>query len=112
MIKSFSKLSGDENPIHLNEEYAKTTIFKRRIAPGMLISSFISAVIANKLPGRGSVYLKQDLKFRRPVYINDVITTKVEIIGINIEKNIIILSTNCINQSNVIVIEGNAFVKV
>lgn len=112
MIKWFSRLSGDENPIHFDEEYAKTTIFKKRIAPGILVSSFISAVIANKLPGKGSIYLKQDLKFRKPVYISDVITTEVEIIGINTEKSIIILSTKCINEDNTIVIEGNASVKI
>lgn len=112
MIIQFSKLSGDENPIHLNEEYAKKTIFKKRIAPGMLISSFISAVIANKLPGEGAIYLKQDLKFKKPVYINDAITTEIKIIDIIDEKNIIVLNTECRNQNHVIVIEGNACVRV
>lgn len=112
MIKQFSYLSGDINPIHQDEEYAKKTIFKKRIAPGMLISSFISAVIANKLPGEGSIYLKQDLNFRKPVYINDIITTEVTITDILTEKKIIILRTSCINQNNVIVIEGSASVKL
>lgn len=112
MMEQFSKLSGDKNPIHFDEEYAKTTIFKKRIAPGILVSSFISAVIANKLPGKGSIYLEQDLKFKKPVYINDIITTEVEIIKINIEKNIVTLNTKCINQDNIIVIDGYALVKV
>lgn len=112
MIIQFSNLSGDVNPIHLDEEYAKKTIFKSRIAPGMLISSFISAVIANKLPGKGSIYLKQDLNFKKPVYINDIITTEVTIVNILNEKNIIILSTRCVNQNDIVVIEGNASVKI
>jgi 3-hydroxybutyryl-CoA dehydratase len=112
MITKFSNLSGDVNPIHLDEEYAKKTIFKTRITPGLLVASFISAVIANKLPGRGSIYLSQDLKFKRPVYINDTITTQVTITDILDEKNIVILNTKCINQKGTVVIDGSASVKV
>ena len=64
------------------------------------------------MPGKGSIYLEQDLKFKKPVYINDIITTEVEIIKINIEKNIVTLNTKCINQDNIIVIDGYALVKV
>lgn len=81
-IKIFSMLSGDKNPIHLDETFAERTIFKQRIAPGMLISSYISAVIANILPGEGSIYLEQTLKFIKPVYIGDIITSEVEVIDI------------------------------
>lgn len=112
MVVQFSKLSGDVNPIHLDEEYAKKTIFKKRVAQGMLIASFISSVIANKLPGQGAIYLKQDLTFKRPVYLNDTITTEVTITDIFSEKNIIILSTKCTNGDNILVIEGSASVKV
>ena len=83
-IKKFASASGDNNPIHLNEEFAKKTIFKSRIAHGMLIASFISSVIGNKFPGNGTIYVSQNLKFKRPVKINDVVKIK-----ITVEKKII-----------------------
>ena len=67
MINNFAKVSGDFNPIHVNEQYAKKTIFKKRISHGMLVASFISRVIANKLPGPGTIYLSQNLSFKHPV---------------------------------------------
>ena len=76
-IKKFASASGDKNPIHLNETFAKNTIFKSRIAHGMLIASFISSVIGNKFPGNGTIYVSQDLKFRRPVKINDIVKVKI-----------------------------------
>ena len=76
-IKKFASASGDKNPIHLNEKFAKNTIFKSRIAHGMLIASFISSVIGNKFPGNGTIYVSQDLKFKRPVRINDVVKIKI-----------------------------------
>ena len=70
-IKKFADVSGDFNPVHLEEEFAKKTIFKGRIAHGFLTASFISTIIATELPGPGSIYLKQSLKFLAPVYINE-----------------------------------------
>ena len=75
-IKKFAEVSGDYNPVHLDEEFAKKTIFKRRIAHGFLTASFISTIIATHLPGPGSIYLKQSLKFLAPVYINEKILIK------------------------------------
>ena len=79
-VDLFSKLSGDENPVHLNEEYAKTTLFGRRIVHGALASSIFSALFANKLPGAGCIYLKFENKFLRPIYLNEKVIFKVEII--------------------------------
>jgi 3-hydroxybutyryl-CoA dehydratase len=109
-IEKFAEVSGDYNPVHMDEEYAKQTMFKGRIAHGMLSASFISTVIASKLPGPGSIYLKQDLVFRKPVRIGDKITAKVEIVSKNAEKKRITLSTICSNKENQIVIDGEALV--
>lgn len=108
----FSQVSTDTNPIHLNQSYAENTVFKNPICHGFLVGSLISAVIANKLPGNGSIYIEQNLLFRRPVFHNDTITAKVEITEIIEEKKIVKLNTICKNQNGEIVIEGNAILKV
>ena len=107
-IVNYAGLSLDINPIHLNNEYAKNSIFKERIAHGMLTSGLISAVLGTKLPGEGSIYLSQTLKFISPVKIGDTITAKAEIIDINPEKKIMTIKTTCINQNKNIVIDGEA----
>tara|TARA_B100001013_G_scaffold338647_1_gene259783 strand:- start:508 stop:924 length:417 start_codon:yes stop_codon:yes gene_type:complete len=109
IVKQFADASGDRNPIHINEKFAKNTIFKTRIAHGMLIASFISSVIGNKFPGNGTIYVSQDLKFKRPVKINDVV--KIKII---VEKNILKkkwcqLKTLC-SVKNKVVLDGTAIV--
>jgi len=108
-IEKFSLVSGDFNPIHLDENYAKNTYFKKRIAHGMYVASFISSVIAEKMPGRGSIYLGQNLKFLRPVFIGDLITVYIEFIDIVNHKNMKLV-TNCFNQDSIKVIEGDALV--
>ena len=80
LVSDFAKLSGDYNPIHMSEEYAKTTVFKKPIAHGMLLGSLISAIIAKDLPGEGSIYLSQTLKFIKPVYIGNKVKISVKII--------------------------------
>ena len=107
-VVNYAGLSLDINPIHLNNEYAKNSIFKERIVHGMLTSGLISAVLGSKLPGEGSIYLSQTLKFISPVKIGDTITAKAEIIDINPEKKIITIKTTCINQNKNIVIDGEA----
>lgn len=92
-IKNFARLTGDYNPIHLDDQYAKNTIFKKKIAHGLLTASFISTVIATKLPGPGSIYLDQSLKFLAPVYIGEQIRIFVKVIKKNTEKRIVTLST-------------------
>lgn len=107
-ILNFSGVSLDVNPLHLNEEYAKTTMFKGRIAHGIIGAGLISATIGTKLPGEGTIYLSQNLKFLSPVRIGDTITAKVEIIGLDSAKNKVELKTTCINQDGIIVIDGEA----
>lgn len=108
-VERFAQLSMDNNPIHLDESFAQGTMFKKRIAHGAYVASFISAVIANELPGKGSIYLKQESNFKKPVFLNDEIKTTVEIVD-SPKPGIFILSTNCYNQNGDIVIEGQAVV--
>lgn len=107
-IMLYSGISLDINPIHLNNEYAKDTVFKGRIAHGMLTAGFISAVLGTKLPGEGSIYLSQNLNFLAPVKIGDTITARCEIIELIPDKKIVILKTICYNQENVTVLDGQA----
>tara|TARA_B100000315_G_scaffold246953_1_gene274958 strand:- start:9395 stop:9841 length:447 start_codon:yes stop_codon:yes gene_type:complete len=109
-IYVFAGVTGDLNPAHVNEVYAKKTFFKSRIAHGMLLAGFISNVLGNKLPGPGTIYMHQELTFLVPVYIGDTITTKVEVIEIIIKSNRVRLRTTCINQDGIIVLEGEALV--
>lgn len=110
-IELFSEVSGDKNPIHLNQEYAEKSIFGKRIAHGMLSASFISNAIGNQLPGEGTIYLKQSLEFCKPVYIGDQITTIIEVTNIDDVKGNIELKTYCLNQNHKTVIKGNAVVR-
>src|SRR5512136_2459162 len=105
-IYLYAGITGDFNPAHVNENYAKNTFFKTRIAHGMLTAGFISAIIANQLPGPGTIYLKQELSFLAPVHIGDTITARVEILEVNAEKNRVRLKTTCSNQDGVTVLEG------
>lgn len=105
-IYMYAGITGDFNPAHVNENYAKNTFFKTRIAHGMLTAGFISAIIANQLPGPGTIYLKQELSFLAPVYIGDTITARVEILELNTEKNRVRLKTTCSNQDGIMVLEG------
>ena len=107
-ILNFAGVSLDVNPLHLNEEYVKKTMFKGRIAPGIIGAGLISAVIGTKLPGEGTIYLSQNLKFIAPVKIGDTITAKVEIVELNQEKKKVGLKTTCTNQNGVLVIDGEA----
>ncbi len=106
----FSKLSLDENPIHLDEEYAKTTIFGKRIVHGLLVSSLFSGVIANKLLGKGSIYLSQNLSFKKPVFLNQKIRIRVEIKSIRDDKPIFTLSTSCFDEDSNTLINGDAVI--
>ena len=109
-ITQFAQLVGDNNPVHLDDNYAKTTIFKKRIAHGMLCGGLISAVIGTQLPGPGTIYLSQTMKFVAPVYIGDTITAQVTIKSIRSDKGIYTLQTICHNQENKHVVEGEAVV--
>lgn len=110
-ISLFAGISGDFNPLHISLEAVKKTKYKKRIAHGLLTASLISAVIGTKLPGIGTLYLKQDLVFLSPVFVGDTIKAVVEVKDIDVEKNIAILHTFCINQDGVTVVDGTAIVK-
>ena len=109
-IDQFAKVSGDFNPIHMDEDFAKSSFFQGRIAHGMLSVSFISTVLASKLPGPGSVWLSQEISFLKPVRIGDIITAKVEVLKKYDEKRRITMRTTCANQDNQLVIDGKAVV--
>ncbi|MFX0015684.1 MAG: MaoC family dehydratase [Promethearchaeota archaeon] len=109
-IVKFADVSGDRNPLHLDESYASSTFFKGRVAHGMLSAAFISAVLANKLPGPGSIFLRQELDFKRPVRIGDTLNITVEVIEKKDEKEHIILKTTCVNQRNELTVSGIATV--
>ena len=109
-IDAFAEVTGDHNPVHVDEEFAKTTRFGRRIAHGMLTASLISAVLANKLPGEGSVYLGQTLQFVAPVFAGDEITARVTVKEVREDKPILKLETICMNQRGEVVIRGEATV--
>lgn len=109
-VYSFAGITGDFNPVHVNAEYAKTTMFKERIAHGMLSAGFISAVLGTTLPGANTIYLGQELAFKAPVKIGDTITAKVEVQEKIDEKRRIILLTTVTNQDGVVVTTGKATV--
>ncbi|MBT3322981.1 MAG: MaoC family dehydratase [Anaerolineae bacterium] len=107
-VYSFSEISGDKNPVHLNAEYAAKTPFKRPIVHGMLTAGLISAVLGTELPGKGSIYLSQSMNFRAPVFIGDTICATVTVTKVREGKPIITLETICKNQDDIVVIEGEA----
>ena len=110
-VEEFADLSNDKNPVHLDEEFAKTSIFGQRVVHGMLVASLFSGLLGEKLPGEGTIYLGQTLNFTAPVSIGEEVTASVEIINIRDDKPIITLQTTCVNSSGKIVIEGEAVVK-
>lgn len=106
----FAGISGDFNPAHINEPYARGTAFKSRIAHGMLAAGFVSAVIGTRLPGPGTIYMKQELTFLAPVYIGDTITARAEVVELIEDKKRVRLKTACVNQDGKTVLEGEALV--
>ena len=110
-IVLFAGVSGDNNAVHINEEFAATTPFKGRIAHGMLSASVISAAIANKLPGPGTIYMQQSLAFKAPVKAGDTVHAKVTVSKMIPEKRLIFLETVC-SVRGVVVITGEALVRV
>jgi len=111
-VIAFAELSGDLNPVHLNVDYASTTIFQKPIVHGIFVASQISELIANSLPGPGSIYINQTLSFKNPVYHGDEITCTVEVISRKEEKNIVELSTVCTNKIGKVIIDGIAIIKI
>lgn len=107
MVRQFAELSGDFNPIHLDDEYAKTTRFKKRIAHGMILGALISRLLNEKM-GQGGIYLSQSLKFKNPVFIDDEITFEIEVVKLNKTRGFGIIETNAKNSSGEYVLKGEA----
>ena len=112
VIRKFAEVSGDHNPIHLDEEFAAKTRFGRRIAHGMLSGAFISAVLGNEFRERKIVYLSQTMKFVAPVFIGDTVTATGTITNIREDKNIVTLETFCTNQNGDVLVKGEAAVMI
>ncbi len=106
----FATVTGDTNPVHLDEEFARSSRFGARIAHGMLSGGFISAIIAAELPGPGSIYMSQSLRFLRPVLIGDSVTTRVEIVELFETKRRVRLATSVRNQRGEAVVDGEALI--
>ncbi len=111
-VEEFAKLSMDDNPVHLDSVYASNSLFGKRIVHGYLTSSLFSAIIGTKMPGNGSIYIKQDLTFKKPVFHDEVITATVTVRDIKLEKSIVFLDTICTKNNGEVAIEGNAIVKL
>jgi 3-hydroxybutyryl-CoA dehydratase len=111
-VETFAQVTGDHNPLHLDEVYASRTRFGGRIAHGLLTAGLVSAVIGMQLPGPGGVYVSQTLKFVRPVRIGDVITAAAEVIAYDPDRRRLTLRTTCTNQRGETVLEGEAVVLV
>ena len=107
----FAQVSTDNNPVHVDEEFAKTSIFGKRIAHGMLGASLISAVLGTKLPGFGTIYMSQEVKFKRPVFLGDTLTAWVEVAEKIDAKKRMVLHTWVENQDGAAVIDGQALVQ-
>lgn len=111
VVEAFAELTGDVNPIHLDEAYARTTSFGGRIAHGALAAAYISAVIGTRLPGPGVVYLTQNLRFRRPVRLGDSVTARVTIKTLYLQRAHAILATSC-EVNGKVVVDGEALIMV
>ncbi|WII73509.1 MaoC family dehydratase [Bdellovibrio sp. 22V] len=109
MVRQFAELSGDHNPIHLDDEYASKSRFKRRIAHGMIVGALISRALVDGI-GRGGIYLGQSLKFVNPVFIDDTINITIKVTGIRKEKGIATVETNATKPNGDIVVKGEAVI--
>ena len=106
-VKAFAEISGDKNPIHLDEKYAKKSRYKKRIAHGLLTASYFSSLFGTKLPGEGCVYASQSLQFRRPVHLGDIVTATIEVTRVDLKNKKIFFKTIC-KVKNKVVTDGQA----
>lgn len=107
-VYGFAGITGDFNPVHIDKVFAESTMFKGRIAHGMIAAGFISAVLGTTLPGKNTIYMKQDLSFLAPVRIGDTVTATVTVIEKIEAKNRAVLKTQVTNQDGVLVVDGQA----
>jgi len=112
LVSDFSVISGDFNPLHMDENYATKTKFKKRVCHGMLLASFLSRLVGMYLPGKNALYFSQILNFISPCFINDIITVKGEIINKNYSTKIITIKTSIVNQKNELILDGEAKVMI
>ena len=106
-VKMFAGVSGDKNPIHMSDEYAETSRFKKRIVHGLMLASYFSSLFGTRLPGEGCVYVSQNLKFKKPVYLGDTVTAMVIVTSVDFNKQRVFFRTIC-RVKNRIVIDGTA----
>jgi len=107
-VREFAKTTGDDNPLHVDDDFAAKSQFGKRIAHGMLVASFISKVIGRDFPGDGTIYVSQDVKFKRPVFVGDEVKVQIEVYDKNDEKKRLFLKTDVLNDKGKKVIEGKA----
>ncbi|NUU99274.1 enoyl-CoA hydratase [Marinitoga sp. 1154] len=110
MVETFAEITGDKNPVHLDEEFASKTVFKKRISHGILSVGLISAVLGMEFPGPGTIYMKQDTKFLKPIYLDEEITIKITVKEKIDEKSRLILTTQIIKENGKIAVDGEALV--
>jgi len=110
MGRQFASVSGDYNPIHLNEEVAQKTRFGKKVVHGMLLGSYISGIIGNEFPGNGSVYLKQELDFRKPIFYDSKVKIKIEVLEVDLKKQRLLLGTQCFDCEDNMLIDGKALI--
>ncbi len=109
-VEAYAHLIGDLNPVHLDESAAAASMFGRRIAHGMLLSSYFSAILASTLPGPGTIYLRQSVVFRKPVYVGDTVEFCVEVQEVDTTRRRAVLATTCSRSDGVLAIDGEAYV--
>lgn len=108
MVRAFAALSGDDNPVHLDDEYAAKTRFGRRIAHGMILGSLLSRVAGTKIPGPGTIVISQDIRYKEPCYIGDTVTAEIKILHVRADKPIVKIASRVVNQNGAILIDGGA----
>jgi acyl dehydratase len=112
MIADFAKISGDYNPLHMDENYAESTPFKKRICHGMLLAAFFSRLVGMYLPGKSALYFSQSLNFQNPCFVNDVITIEGEVIDKSAATRLITIKTSIYNRERTCLLDGIAKVVV
>ncbi|MFM5785037.1 MaoC family dehydratase [Aeromonas caviae] len=111
-VAAFAGLSEDFNPLHLDPDFAATTVFERPIVHGMLLASLFSGLLGQQLPGKGSIYLGQSLSFTLPVFVGDEVTAEVEVVALRSDKPIATLATRIFTQGGALAVTGEAVVKL
>ena len=110
-INAFAKISEDYNPIHLDADYAKKTPFGERIAHGAMVSSFFSSLFATQLPGPGCIYVAQEVKYKKPVFIEDTVLVEIEVVDINVERKRVFFATRCfVNDVEVLIGQAEIYI--